>query len=482
MKSGQHLTRRRAIQIGGGMLLGAPAFLATPARDVQVVEVTTSFEDFRYRTPYKFGGSLVDRVTMLNVRCVLRGRSGKTAAGSGAMSMGNVWCFPSKVLRYDQTLQAMRDLAGRISKITADYREWGHPIDLNVALEPAYAAAAAELSRGMAEPIPPLCTLVTASPFDAAIHDAYGKLHARNSFLTLTPEFLPRGLEPYLGPEVGKEFRGESLDRYILPKAKPTMPLYHSVGASDPIVTGDVTQRIGDGLPETLPEWVRYNGLTNFKIKLNGDDPDWDLNRVMRIHEAASEAERARGVENYVYSLDFNERCPNVQYLLDFLRDLKSRSPEAFRRIQYIEQPTARDLMAHPNDKVHAAAKQVPVVIDESLTGIDAFLLSLEMGYSGVALKACKGQSQSLLIAALAQKRKVFLCVQDLTCPGAALVHSVSLAAHIPGVQAIEANSRQYVPIANRGWEKRFPGIFQIKDGLIRTNGIDGPGLGVTPP
>jgi hypothetical protein len=103
------------------------------------------------------------------------------------------------------------------------------------------------------------------------------------------------------------------------------------------------------------------------------------------------------------------------------------------------------------------------------------------MGYSGAALKACKGQTESLLIAALGQKKKVFLCVQDLTCPGASLVHSVTLAAHVPGVKAIEANARQYVPAANLGWEKKFPGIFTVKDGLMRTDGIDGPGLGVIP-
>ncbi len=130
---------------------------------------------------------------------------------------------------------------------------------------------------------------------------------------------------------------------------------------------------------------------------------------------------------------------------------------------------------------VGSDADVISVVIDESLTGIDAFLLALDLGYSGAALKACKGQSQSLLIAALGQKRKVFLCVQDLTCPGASLVHSVSLAAHVPTVKAIEANARQYVPAANRDWEKRFPGIFNVKDGQFRTAGIDGPGLGVVP-
>jgi hypothetical protein len=75
------------------------------------------------------------------------------------------------------------------------------------------------------------------------------------------------------------------------------------------------------------------------------------------------------------------------------------------------------------------------------------------------------------------QKYKMFLCVQDLTCPGAALVHSVGIACHVPGVSGLEANAREYVPAANRGWEKKFPGIFIVKDGWMRTTGLDGPGL-----
>jgi len=126
---------------------------------------------------------------------------------------------------------------------------------------------------------------------------------------------------------------------------------------------------------------------------------------------------------------------------------------------------------------MHEAAKLKPVVIDESLTDLESLQLAREMGYTGAALKACKGQSQAVLMAAAAQKYKMFLCVQDLTCPGASLIHSAGLAAHIPGVAAIEANSRQYVPAANEPWVKRFPGIFIVKDGTMDTSILDVPGL-----
>jgi hypothetical protein len=104
------------------------------------------------------------------------------------------------------------------------------------------------------------------------------------------------------------------------------------------------------------------------------------------------------------------------------------------------------------------------------------------MGYTGVALKACKGQSQALLMAAAARRFSMFLCVQDLTCPGASLVHSAGIAAHVPGVAAIEANARQYVPAANASWVARFPGLFRIADGTLDTSTLTGPGLGATPP
>ena len=443
---------------------------------IRIEEVRFDYQDYRYRTPYRFGAQTVDRVTLLNVNCVVRTQAGKTAHGFGSMTMGNAWSFPSKTMPYDTTLNAMKALAARISKITGDYTEPGHPVDINCALEPEYLKAAAEVSRDLklSEPIPKLCTLVTASPFDAAIHDAYGKAFGVSCYQTYGADFMPYDLSHYLGAD----YRGEYLSRYVLAKPAPRMALYHSVGSSDPIVASDIRIRIGDGLPETLPDWIRYNGLLRIKIKLAGNDLKWDLERVVNIDRATTETQRLCNVTDWFYSLDFNEQCPNVGYLLEFLRRLKEQTPEGFERIQYVEQPTARDLKADRLNVMFEAAKLRPVVIDESLTDIEALMLARDMGYTGVALKACKQQSQALLMAAAGQKHKMFLCVQDLTCPGASLIQSAGLAAHIPGVAAIEANAREYVPAANKPWEDKFPGIFKVRDGMMDTSGLDRPGLG----
>jgi L-alanine-DL-glutamate epimerase-like enolase superfamily enzyme len=446
---------------------------------IRIEDVSHSYQDFLYRTPYKFGGRSVDRVTLLNVHCVVRTVRGNRVSGHGTMSLGNVWSFPSSTMPYNTTLGAMKALAGRIAKITKECKEVGHPIDINHTLELAYLRAAAETSKELklAEPIPKLCTLVTASPFDAAIHDAFGKAHGLNCYHTYGRNFMSHDLAHYLRPD----FKGEFLDQYILKDPQPRLAVFHSIGASDPLDESELTHRLDDGLPETLPEWINYNGLTHFKIKLNGNDLAWDLDRVVRIDRLVTEAEHKRGVKHWQYSLDFNEKCPNVGYVLEFLHKLKEKTPLGFDCIQYLEQPTARDLRKHRENTMHEAAKLRPVVIDESLTDLESLLLAREMGYTGVALKACKGQSQAMLMAAAAQKYQMFLCVQDLTCPGAALIQSVGIASHVPGVTAIEANAREYVPAANKPWESKFPGIFHITDGTMATAGLTGIGLGADP-
>lgn len=446
---------------------------------IRITDVAFAFEDFNFRTPIKFGGVAVERATLANVTCHVETTAGKRAKGFGSMPLGNVWSFPSKVLSYDDTLAAMKALTQEIAALFRGCNVVGHPIDIAHVLEPSYFEAAKRVQTALklSQPIPCLCTLVVASAFDAALHDAFGKLHGLSSYRTYGADFLPGDLERFLGPD----FRSARLESFVRTLPQARMPLYHLVGALDPLAKSDVTQPLDDGLPQTLPEWIRADGLTHLKIKLNGDDLEWDVNRVVRVDQSAAPVQQERGVERWWYSLDFNERCGSVEYLLEFLARLEERAPRAFERVQYIEQPTARDLKANRQNTMHKAAKIRPVVIDESLVDLESLLLAREMGYTGVALKACKGQSQSLLLAAAAQKYGLFLCVQDLTCPGASFIHSAGLAAHVPGVAAIEGNARQYMPAANQAWAVRFPGIFHVSAGQIATGCLTGPGLGAVP-
>lgn len=446
--------------------------------DVRVLDVSLSTEDYRYRTPIKFGGVALDQVTMLQAEVTLESGHGRVHLGRSSMPLGNVWAFPSRELTYAQTLHAMKSMADEAAQLYRQFKLSGHPIEITWQLEAELLQQAHIVADrlGLAVPIPPLATLVAASPIDAALHDAYGRLHGLNCYATYSEEFL----DPDLGRFLGQEFVGVRLDQALTRNPVSSLPLYHLVGALDPLSPEDVAQPVGDGLPESLVDWIRADGLTHLKIKLNGDDLEWDVARVRGVNRIADLVESERGFGHWQFSLDFNERCQTVEYLLEFLDRLRALSPTASQRIAYIEQPTARDLAANRQQVVHAASKILPVVIDESLVDLESLYLARELGYTGVALKACKGQSQSLVLAAAARHLGMSLCVQDLTCPGASLIHSAGLAAHVRGVMAIEANSRQYCPAANAGWDERFPGIFTIRDGVMPTGQLTGVGLGAS--
>ena len=53
------------------------------ATDIRIEHVRHSFEDYTYRTPIKFGGVVLDRVTLLNVECRVRTRAGQAGRGVG---------------------------------------------------------------------------------------------------------------------------------------------------------------------------------------------------------------------------------------------------------------------------------------------------------------------------------------------------------------------------------------------------------------
>src|SRR5262245_21256776 len=101
---------------------------------IRIQDIRFSYEDYGYRTPIKFGGVAVDRVTIANVDVDVETRAGKVVRGFGSMPLGNVWAYPSRAMNYDQTLAAMRAVTERVAAVYAGYREFGHPIDITWAL------------------------------------------------------------------------------------------------------------------------------------------------------------------------------------------------------------------------------------------------------------------------------------------------------------------------------------------------------------
>ena len=190
-------------------------------------------------------------------------------------------------------------------------------------------------------------------------------------------------------------------------------------------------------------------------------------------------AVRGVGVVDPALTVDSNEANPDAESVLDYLERLRAADSGAFRALKYLEQPTGRDILLHPQDW-RAVTGLKPVFLDEGLTSLALLPEAKRQGWNGLALKTCKGHSFALLAAAWARENGMLLALQDLTNPGLSAIHAALFAAHVPTVNGVEINSPQYTPDANREWLPRMAGIFEPADGLHRINSPETVGLGST--
>jgi hypothetical protein len=183
------------------------------------------------------------------------------------------------------------------------------------------------------------------------------------------------------------------------------------------------------------------------------------------------------GIGSPQLTVDSNEANPDAASVLDYLEQVRRLDSETYQSLAYIEQPTARDIVRSPNDW-HVVARQKPVLLDEGLTDLDVLDVARRQGWSGLALKTCKGHSMLLTTAAWARARGMLLSLQDLTNPGIALIHGALVGANLPTINGAELNSPQFTPEANAELLPRLRDLVEPRDGVHRLRTPRPVGLG----
>jgi L-alanine-DL-glutamate epimerase-like enolase superfamily enzyme len=446
--------------------------------DARPVSVQLYFLPIKTRVPLKFGPEITTEVTLARVCLTVEDRRGRRAQGWGETPLSVQWVWPS-ALSYHERHDCLRRLCVKIAERWTDTTvEPGHPIEVGQHFVddelPELTRHFNAIERPTKEPVPHLAALVCTSPFDLAMHDAYGKLHAVSTYDTYNAAFMNRDLGSYLTPEENADisFAGRYPEEFLARPRLESLPAWHLVGGKDPIDASELTgSEPDDGYPVLLRDWIRRDGLTCLKVKLRGDDLGWDFDRLTAVGKIAIE-------ENAIWlTADFNCTVHDPAYVNGILDRLMAEFPRIYGMLLYVEQPFPYDLEAYRID-VHSVSARKPLFMDESAHDWRLVRLGRELGWSGVALKTCKTQTGALLALSWARAHGMTLMVQDLSNPMLAQVPHVLLAAHAGTIMGIESNGMQFYPAASLCEAAVHPGLYRRCNGALDLSTVKGPGFG----
>jgi L-alanine-DL-glutamate epimerase-like enolase superfamily enzyme len=448
----------------------------TKPTDVRPVAATLYFLPIRTRMPLKFGTEITTEVTCARVRLEVADARGRSAVGWGETPLSVQWVWPS-ALSYEARHQVLRQFCERLAAAWARFATFGHPIEVGATFtRQVLPGQLNALNRDLgpdAEPMPWLAALVCGSAFDLALHDAYGVLHGVPTYQTYNSGYMNHDLSEHLNPAEGSDvtFAGKYPEDFLVP-APSTLPAWHLVGGTDPIDASELTgTEPDDDYPVLLGDWVRRDGLKCLKVKLRGDDAEWDYDRLVKVGRIALD----EGAD--WLTTDFNCTVQDPAYVNTILDRLIQEHPRLYGMILYVEQPFPYELETHRID-VHSVSARKPLFMDESAHDWHLVKLGRTLGWSGVALKTCKTQTGALLSLCWAKAHGMTLMVQDLTNPMLAQIPHVLLAAHAGTIMGIESNGMQFYPEASRPEAAVHPGLYRRRSGHLDLSTLGGPGFG----
>jgi len=446
----------------------------TKTTDIRVRKAEVYFLPVQTRVPLKFGPETLTEVTLARVHVRVESRNGNSADGWGETPLSVQWVWPG-LLPYASRLKALQEFTCRLAKAWVEFSARGHPIEIGYDfLSQVVSPLQKQFPKVHGESLPRLAALVCNSAFDLAIHDAFGQLLGKSVYQTYNSELMNRDLSDFLEPATGSKisFRGRYPANYLVANPPTRLRAWHLVGGLDKLADSELTgMEPDDGYPVLLPDWIQRDGLKCLKIKLRGNDPAWDYQRLVAVGQIAA----CHHVD--WLSADFNCTVTDPQYVNDILDRLRDEHPQLYGMLLYVEQPFPYELEQNQLD-VHSVSARKPLFLDESAHDWRLVRLGRELGWSGVALKTCKTQTGALLSACWAKAHGMALMVQDLTNPMLAQIPHVQLAAYVGTIMGVETNGMQFYPEASRPEAEVHPGLYERRQGCVDLSTISGPGFG----
>jgi hypothetical protein len=444
-----------------------------PAARLVIESIDILERDVRLRMPFRFGVVTLTEAPQAFARVRIRLPDGRVSEGAAAELLAPKWFDKNPALTNEDNFDQLRTSIGIARKLYLSGDEatpFGH--FTRHYQEHIRQAGERNLNSLVANYGPAL--------LDKAVLDALCRALGRSFHDVIRHNLVGIGPTPLCPDMAGFDFAA------FLGKLQPssTINARHTVGLLDPITAEDQSQRVDDGLPETLEEVVSVYGHRWFKLKVGGDIRA-DIDRLSAI---AAVLDRIEG--GYRATLDGNEQYEDVDGVLELWHRMKSEShlSRLCRNVSFIEQPIKRQAALTQN--VSGLSTQKPVIIDESDDSLDAFVRARQRGYTGVSSKTCKGLYKSLINRARCVKwnqeeshdevldptnPRYIMSAEDLTIQaGLALQQDLALVS-LMGIRHVERNGHHYVngmaelPAAEQeAFLAAHPDLYERSHGAVR--------------
>ena len=437
------------------------------------------------RVPFRFGSVTLEGAPLLHARVELEAVDGRRAKGMAADLLVPKWFRkdPNRSVADDQndlrrSVEAASAVLASDSQPRSIFEGWlatyrecvqSQSPEADDLLVRGFGTAL--LERAM---IDAACRLTNKSFWDALQSDLFG---------VRPGELLP-------------ELDGLNIAELLPNRPSSSVAIRHTVGMLDPLRDAEISseQRVDDGLPQSLEDYLRCDAPRWLKIKI-GSGPDQDRLRLLAIAELCQEFDR----EIY-FTLDGNEQFASLTDLGAVLESLTTEAAgkHFLKRLAFIEQPLPRSQTFDQagNSGLEKVTYFAPLLLDEADMAADSFQRALAQGWRGCSVKNCKGVFRALTNLGLARKRGdgAFLSAEDLTnLPLLSLQQDLTTVSAL-GLPHVERNGHHYfrglnhLPAdaqdaalaAHPDLYRRDPqGLaLQISNGDLQLDSLQGPGYG----
>ena len=387
----------------------------------------------------KKGGTADKKKALLNplghLRMVVRDSEGNTTFGCAADRLSVRWLDKRPGRSLDLKRRELVQLIHAVKDLYLKHPKFESPFDQWKALHPQI------MKLGQSAGQEDLTSSFASAIFERAMVDAVCRLQNRSVFQAVkkgTLGFQPAAIHP--------ELKGLKFSAAIGDYPQTRFNIRHTVGTSDPLTDAEIpeSKRVNDGLPESLEQYVKHDGVRFFKVKISGD-PDRDFERLDRLWQIMLQASEP------VITLDANEAYTDLKAFARFVKKVEDENIGLFQHIQYIEQPLPRRLTHDPKTSrdIQAIAERKPLLIDEADGAVNSYRDAFKIGYHGTSHKNCKGFFKSLLNHALVVNyaldgKPAFLSGEDLQNLPVVPLHQDFATLGILGLDHCERNGHHY--------------------------------------